>query len=115
MAHRIINGTIDKEMKMLKEQIRDANVNPSAARALRAIPSQARSEQSRENGRRGGRPAAWYRYDAGEDLGIVWVRGTRRPTVYDDRGTRLSVALPVDWRTRAEATTLIPATLAAIR
>ena len=27
-----------------------------AARALRAIPSGARSEQSRENGRRGGRP-----------------------------------------------------------
>lgn len=27
-----------------------------AARALRAIPSEARSEQSRANGRRGGRP-----------------------------------------------------------
>ena len=37
-----------------------------AARALRAIPSEARSEQSRSNGRRGGRPA---RYVLVDDLG----------------------------------------------
>ena len=34
----------------------------SAARALRAIPSEARSEQSRANGRRGGRPVTSDRY-----------------------------------------------------
>lgn len=32
----------------------------AAARALRAIPSEARSETSRSNGRRGGRPSTVY-------------------------------------------------------
>lgn len=86
-----------------------------AARALRAIPSETRSEQSRANGAKGGRPARWYRYDAGDDLGIVWVRGIRDYCIYDERGAQLVCALPADWRTRAEATALVPAALALIR
>ena len=49
------------------------NDTSAAARALRSIPSEARTAASRENGKRGGRPAATY-------YARLWNcgRGTRR-------------------------------------
>lgn len=65
---------------------------------------------------RGGRPAGWYRYDAGDEHGIVWVRGARDGgRVYDERGTPLAIDLPAGWRDHAERQTVVPAALTGIR
>lgn len=50
----------------------------AAARALRAIPSEARSEQSRANGRRGGRPVLMILVDdLGRSVGYCEAAGSR--------------------------------------
>lgn len=57
-----------------------------AARALRAIPSERRTEASRSNGRRGGRPVI---------LGTIAVDDGRRATVrYSPGMGRVEVVLP---------------------
>lgn len=57
----------------------------AAARALRAIPSEARSEQSRANGRRGGRPVI---------LGTIAVDGGRATVRYAPGLGRVEGVLP---------------------
>ena len=61
----------------------------AAARALRAIPSEARSEQSRSNGRRGGRPVLMVLIDdLGRSVGYCEAVGSRAGEIVE-YGSRL--------------------------
>lgn len=69
----------------LSERQGEREARSSAARALRAIPSEARSEQSRSNGRRGGRPAI---------LGTITAEGGRATVRYSPGRGRVECVLP---------------------
>ena len=83
---RRLNGLVgEARAEELIEAASNAAGLSAAARALRAIPSASRSEQSRSNGRRGGRPVV---------LGTIAVEGGRATVRYAPGRGRVECVLP---------------------